>query len=330
MNLPKISLITPSFNQAAYLEQTIQSVLEQQYPHLEYIIMDGGSTDGSLDIIRKYEKHLAYWISEKDSGQSEAINKGLQRATGEIVNWLNSDDYLEPNALWKIGKVFQNPQVNVVCGNTRLFRHSNETVSFSNGTDVYPGNLAKTIGWARIDQPATFFRRTAVEEMGFLNEQLHYLMDREWWMRYLFGFGLDGIVKIPEVLVNFRLHDQSKTVSQRPQFQTEHDTLFYVLAIQSGLTQYANIIAEVVEINPKLHIAFPSVHDPELVEKALNYYLLLRADEQYVQHDKSWVNRLLRGINRPLLAGIDQKHWQRLYFRNRFIPKKMIQFLRKS
>lgn len=115
--LPKISIVTPSFNQGKYLEKTILSVLEQDYPNLEYIIIDGGSTDNSVEIIKKYEKHLAYWVSEPDRGQSHAINKGFGHATGEILGWLNSDDYYAPGAPQAIAEAFlANPDVGAIVG----------------------------------------------------------------------------------------------------------------------------------------------------------------------------------------------------------------------
>src|SRR5688572_2633651 len=144
---PKISIITPSYNQGEYIEKTILSVLEQNYPNLEYIIIDGGSTDNSTEIIRKYADRITYWISEPDKGQSDAINKGLKLATGDIVNWLNSDDYYEPGALFKVAEAFNNPEVNVFAGRSHLFTGVDTIVYDSQGTDIYPENLAKTIGW---------------------------------------------------------------------------------------------------------------------------------------------------------------------------------------
>jgi len=195
-----ISIITPTYNQAHYLEKCIDSVLSQGIKKLEYFIIDGGSTDNTVDIIKKYEKNLTYWVSEPDAGQSQAINKGMKLAKGDIVNWLNSDDYYEPEALAFVNKAFNNTETKVVCGVSKLF-DKNGIIKYSRGTDIYDGNLAKTIAWARIDQPETFFLKEAWDAIGPLNENLHYTMDREWWMRYLYIFGLAGIYKSDKVLV---------------------------------------------------------------------------------------------------------------------------------
>jgi glycosyltransferase involved in cell wall biosynthesis len=327
--LPRISIITPSYNQAAYLEQTIDSVLGQGYPNLEYIVVDGGSTDGSVAIIRKYEKYLSHWVSEKDSGQSEAINKGLRRATGQVVNWLNSDDYYQPGTLPTIAQAFTDPSVNVVCGRSRLFRDDNQTVRHSAGTDLYPGNLAKTIGWARIDQPETFFRREAILRIGLLDDRLHYIMDRDWWVRYLFAFGLDGVVEIPEVLVNFRLHETSKTVSQAAAFRTEHDAYFLGLATAADLDGPAEVIARVCRPGPPIRPLFTPA-DPALAGAALQYFLLRRADEYYVDNDFGKVTSLLSAIQKELLLPGDRQLLAKLRFRSRFVPKPIIQLLRKK
>src|SRR5690606_10615120 len=119
--LPKISIVTPSYNQGQFIEETILSIISQNYPNLEYIIIDGGSTDNTVDIIKKYENHLKYWVSEADKGQADAINKGLQHCTGDIFNWINSDDYLESNSLFTIANAY-NPAIdNNVAGNVRNF-----------------------------------------------------------------------------------------------------------------------------------------------------------------------------------------------------------------
>ncbi len=325
---PKITIVTPSYNQGQYLEQTILSVLDQNYPHLEYIIMDGGSTDNSVEIIRKYESHLAFWVSEKDRGQSDAINKGLQRATGEVFNWLNSDDYYTPETLWKVAAAFENRNVYAVCGKGRVFSPNNETVRYTKGGDVYKNNLAKTIGWARVDQPETFFRMSAIQQMGLLDTRLHYLMDRDWWIKYLFLFGLDNIVHIPDVLVNFRLHDQSKTISQQNLFQVDHDSLFFSLAHQHNLAM-ATVIKENCSIDKGFEIQLVAEYNRSLVREVFDYYALLRGNEFYAKNDRDRANRLLRSVNLKTLASEEQKLWRKLNFRNKYLPQILINLLRR-
>lgn len=326
---PKISIITPSFNQGQYLEQTIQSVLDQAYPNLEYIIVDGGSTDNSVEIIQKYEKYLSYWVSEKDSGQSEAINKGLRLATGEIVNWINSDDYYEPNTLQIIAEGFKDPKISVVCGKSRLFKNNGDTAYYSQGTDVYIDNLAKTIGWARMDQPETFFRKSAIDKMGLLDTRLHYLMDRDWWLKYLFLFGLEGIKIIPDTLVNFRLHATSKTVSQLPKFQVEHDSFYYSLALASGFDNYARQISSLFEVNKDFEIEQRYDYDKALIEKALQYYFLRRAEECYAQNESGKAKALLGQLRKEMLTQEDLEVVAKLNFRIRYIPQIIINAFRK-
>ena len=331
MKYSKISIITPSFNQAQYLEQTILSVLNQNYPNLEYIIIDGGSTDGSVEIIKKYEKHLAYWVSEKDNGQSEAINKGIKKSTGEIINWLNSDDYYEQDTLHKIANAFSNKETNVVCAHGKIFdSKTNTTLYISNGTDIYDNNLPKTIGWARIDQPETFFRKSVFDTLGLLNPDLRYLMDREFWLRYLFFYGLNGIKKMDAVIVNFRIHPQSKTSNQKSFFQIEHDTLFYQLAKQHSLHSHQNFIKQNFSINEDIEMTMiNSDNFPELIGRALNYYLLLRANEFYASDQKKNAQKILAQIKINLLSDKDRQLYKKLHFRNKFIPVPVLNLIRK-
>jgi len=326
---PKITIITPSFNQVQFIEQTIDSVLSQHYSHLEYIIIDGGSTDGSVDIIKKYEKHLKHWVSEPDRGQSHALNKGLAHATGDIVNWLNSDDYYQSGALPFVAKYFEDPSVNVLAARSNILE--NETVTRqSTGTDIYEGNLAKTIGWARIDQPETFFRSIAYQEIGLINERLHFAMDREWWMRYLFGFGLSGIVKVNDAIVNFRLHHNSKTVSQKQKFEVEHNQLFTSLAQQSGLgSLLANLHLPNHSSSMPHDVTDWKQNDIDLIKRILTYYLLLRADQAYYQADFAESKKILNSLDFTLLSNGDKKLASKIFVRTKVMPEGLHRLLKK-
>lgn len=177
---PRISLITPSFNQAGYLEETIRSVLLQGYPNLEYFIIDGGSTDGSVEIIRRYAPWLSGWVSERDSGQSEAINKGFARCTGDIVNWLCSDDLLEPGALEHVATTFAaSPDIDAVVGDCFcLYEHEPQRSSVRHSA---VDRLQRAPFLATIWQPSCFFRRALIQRPTLVVADLHYCMDRELW-----------------------------------------------------------------------------------------------------------------------------------------------------
>lgn len=202
-----ISIITPSYNQAAYLEQTIQSVISQNYPSIEYIIMDGGSTDGSVDIIKKYASHISYWMSEKDKGQSEAINKGLKLATGDIVCWLNSDDLFEPNTLNTVAQFFnENTDAKFVYGDGIVFHESGKIRK-----QYYkPGKIDKAI-LSRCDplqQPSTFWRREIHDEIGFVDEALYFTMDWDFFMRIAQKYEMHYL---PVSFSRYRIHESHKT-----------------------------------------------------------------------------------------------------------------------
>jgi len=184
---PKISIITPTFNQGDYIERTILSVINQNYPNLEFIIIDGGSTDKTVEIIKKYEKSISFWSSAKDRGQSEAINKGLKTATGEIINWINSDDYLEENVLHKIAAEFNKKGVDVVCGYSNLLYSTHEIKKRTSGKEH---NLGLYISECHIMQPSTFFRKKIFDQFSPLSEKLHFMMDHYLWLQYVCCYGL--------------------------------------------------------------------------------------------------------------------------------------------
>lgn len=176
--LPLVTVVTPSFNQRIFLEETIQSVANQDYPNIEYIVIDGGSTDGSLQVIKAYENNIAHWVSEEDSGQSEAINKGLRRATGQIVTWLNSDDMLYPNAIsTAVGHFQANPNVGVVHGAARIFGNGPDRIQVANENDLPWAYFAGM----PFSQPAAFFSRTVLDKIGLLDESLHYGLDYDFF-----------------------------------------------------------------------------------------------------------------------------------------------------
>jgi glycosyltransferase involved in cell wall biosynthesis len=224
MKYPKISIVTPSYNQSEYLEKTILSIIEQGYPNLQYIIIDGGSTDFSVDIIKKYEHHLSYWVSEKDNGQSHAINKGLEKASGEIFNWINSDDYLEPGALFEVAKCFnENPDRLAIGGYCRLFDEKKQTAIISRIGKS--GNTEENIINFWMNQPSTFYKTEIIKGFGGVNESLHYCMDLELWFRFLSQYGISKLKYTNHLLSHFRHHNSSKTESLTEKFILENNLL---------------------------------------------------------------------------------------------------------
>lgn len=219
---PLVSVVTPSYNQAAFLEETMRSVLEQDYPAIEYIVIDGGSTDGSVEIIRRYADRLAYWVSEPDRGQADAINKGWARCTGEIIAFLNSDDYYLPGAIRTVVRAFQeNPDAGMVCGQARWITDTGVPVQTSR---FYID--AEQEGWALLDlenqtsvpQPAAFVRRSAVEKVGMLDPSFHFSLDGEFFIRILGNF---RAITIPELIATMRLQEASKSVALGKRFAPE-------------------------------------------------------------------------------------------------------------
>ena len=204
-----VSIITPSFNQAPFLEETIQSVLTQDYEHIEYIIVDGGSSDGSVEIVKRYDSELAWWVSETDQGQTDAVNKGFERASGDILAWINSDDsYLPGTVSDAVGFLKDHPEVGMVYGDANFIdREGNVIGRFpSRQTDLQ--RLRR--GYVHIPQQTAFFRADLWPEVGPLDPSFYFAMDYDLWVR------LAKVTRLhyePRLWANFRLHTDAKTLA---------------------------------------------------------------------------------------------------------------------
>ncbi len=241
MSSPRITLITPSYQQAAFLEECITSIHDQGYPALEHIVVDGGSTDGSVDIIARHAHRLAWWCSEKDEGQSDAINKGLAHATGDIFGWLNSDDALLPGALQRVADTFAADPHLVVFGGRLFHRDAQGDRLFDRLND--PRDTARLFADPIINQQSTFYRMEAVRIAGGVDSALRYVMDVELWWRTLIRFGTDHLRFEPVELAVFRFHGDSKTVSEHSGFVDELADLLHGLCRSVGLNALADILA---------------------------------------------------------------------------------------
>ena len=207
-SLPLVTIVTPSYNQARFLETAIQSVLNQDYPHIEYIIVDGGSTDGSVDIIRRYADRLAWWVSEPDRGQTDAINKGFARARGEILAWLNSDDTYEPHAVREAVEVLQaHPEVGLVYGDANYIDEQGRVIGRFPAAQTDYRKLRR--GYVHIPQQAAFFRADLWRQVGPLDPSFYFAMDYDLWVRLA---KVSRLLYVPRVWANFRIHGDAKTL----------------------------------------------------------------------------------------------------------------------
>jgi glycosyltransferase involved in cell wall biosynthesis len=250
---PRISIVTPSYNQGQFLEETIRSVLLQGYPSLEYIIIDGGSTDESVEIIRKYEQHLAHWVSEKDSGQANAINKGFKIATGEILAWLNSDDVYEPQAIQQAVKFLVESGADIVYGDSYIIDECGRQKKI---TDAPPFDLAALLMDSFIPQQSTFFRRRVTDAIGLLDEGFHYAMDYDLWLRIASRF---SVCKAPGLWANYRICEGTKSFGEPSAFWPE-----IVSALERFYTQ--------PNLSPPLEKLKPTVLAHANLRAAVEYY----------------------------------------------------------
>lgn len=283
---PLVSIITPSYNQAEFLEDTIKSVLAQDYPEIEYLIVDGGSTDGSVDIIKQYSSDLAWWVSEPDEGQASAINKGMAKAKGKIVAWLNSDDLYLPGAVSEAVEVFQsNQQIGLVFGNAVTIDADGRPIREL----VFPDwGFEDLIGFRIICQPAVFMKGDLFEQVAGLDLNLHFMLDHHLWVRIA---SLAPIKHVPSMWAAARHHEAAKNVSQAADFGRETLEVLDWMQTQPELAQSVadnkrHVYAGAYRLNARYLL------DGEYYGPALQSYA------------KAFVNQ-------PVYTG---KHWHRILY----------------
>ncbi len=281
---PKISIVTPSFNQGQYIETTIRSILLQKYPNIQYVIIDGGSKDKTLAIIKHYESYIYFWTSEPDKGQSDAINKGLKIVNGEIFNWINSDDYLLPKALKTVAELFLKNDALAIGTQSNLIR-GNEFERVNESTIKRKSVLESA--WERgMNQQGLFFSMESIIALKGVDDRYHYSMDLDLWVRFLLTFGQDRYFTDIFVSSVFRLHDNCKSVDgwgQGSPSDRETQALYFRLANLLKDSRYF----------PALNLLFPDcktdlaslpLHSDvptQNVEKWLNFGLFLELKKSY-------------------------------------------------
>jgi glycosyltransferase involved in cell wall biosynthesis len=218
--LPKVSVVTPSYNQGRFIEETILSVISQDYPNLEYIIVDGGSTDETMSIVEKYRSQVSYCISEPDNGQSDALNKGFTLSNGQVLAWINSDDVYLPGAISAAVHAMMVTDTSVVYGDFELINAESHVLGTVRSPDF---DAVRLLNGDYIPQPSTFFKRSAFFDVGRLDESLHYSMDYDLWLKMALGY---RFLHVPKTLSRFRLHIDSKTVSAAPLFLSDSIKMF--------------------------------------------------------------------------------------------------------
>jgi GT2 family glycosyltransferase len=261
---PKISVIVPSYNQGKFIEKTIRSVQQQNYPNLEFIIIDGGSNDNTVNIIQKYVEYLDFWVSEKDNGQAHAINKGLQRATGDILYWINSDDYLLPKALYHVGSFDWQPDTGAIVG----IGHKVDTHDRIQYTPEVPElsfqAFLQWVGYGNFMQPACFFSAKAWKECGPLNENLHFCLDVDLWLKISQKFKFE---RINQELAHAYIHPDAKTTAEKDKMKMETALLVAGYG-QQGFEEGRKLLYDFAEKHLQYKKAYTLLFD-NLLAKAL-------------------------------------------------------------
>ena len=305
MSLPRVTIITPSYNQADFLEQTIQSVLAQEGIELEYIIVDGGSTDGSVEIIRRYAGRLAWWVSEKDSGQADAINKGFARASGEFVAWLNSDDLFQPGAIAAAVEVFRShPEAGLVYGDVLSINGAGQPINLMK---FKPYTLDDLMAFRIISQPGILMRRSVLAKAGQLDVRFHYMLDHQLWLRMVQAAGM---VYLPRRQAAARFHAGAKNLAQAPKFGEETLKVAGWMEEQPGLAERMARIRRQVWAGAYRVNGWYLVEGGRPADALKSYWRSLRFDPDFALKD--W-----KRILYALLALLGLQRLKKTYYRLR-------------
>jgi len=309
---PLLSIVTPSFNQAQFLETTIRSVLEQDYPVFEYIIMDGGSTDGSVDIIRRYADRLAFWQSKPDRGQADAINEGLRRTRGEYVAWINSDDAYLPGAFREAVNAFEeNPGAGMVYGNGIMVDQELVILDKHYYSQL---TLVDLLAFEVLLQPAVFMRKAALEKVGYLNDQYNLILDHELWVRIAAAYPIQHIQNFWALE---RTHPMAKTIAMAGRFVDEAEWLI-------TQAEHSDTTGKVVKDNHRRVYAGLNVFAARRLIDAGEFWIALRRitraaflhPKTVLRYWYKWVQAAFSAIGLAPLFMWYRKTRRRLYYGN--------------
>ncbi len=325
-----ISIIIPSFNQGQYLEECLTSILSQNYPALEVIVIDGGSTDQSVQIIEKFQDKITYWISEKDEGQSHAINKGMEHATGEIISWLCSDDMYVAGSLFEVNRIFQTQPVTtgVVYGKSELFKNEkNIRIEAASGEM----NIERVLSGMSFPQPSSFFRMPLLKVTGKLNTELHFGMDYDLFSRLSMCCDFIGV---DFCFSRYRIHDQSKTIISTSKFIGDWIIIFNSICEGLRLNTALSTLEKLnirVKSHPNILKFFSKIStSAQLNEERLIYYFLsnvIRYDYESARFDRARevANELATHYSKYLLV---DSPIRQIVNRARFVPPLFLQLAR--
>ncbi len=319
---PKITIVTPSYNQGKYIEETIRSILLQNYPNLEYIIMDGGSTDESVEIIKKYEKWITHWESKPDRGQTHAINKGFKKATGKVITWLNSDDTLLKDALFHIGKAFLESDAD--------FIHFNGIYGDEIAISPTINNKYEYIFRFPYMQPACFYRRKVIDTIGYLDERFDFCMDHDFFFKIHLNFKAEYI---PRVVAIYRLHDEAKSSTIQSVFYSERKSIFANILYTFGLFDALKLMEDIysTKYNPlKYTLSDSRFSVQEVQDGFIDCVLMNELNEAFAKKKYEFCQKIAIFIlGNSLESKSFRKRAKFVYLITKYIPFSVLKILKR-